>query len=140
MVMVKPQRWQRWTTPSSMLFACMATRQTGQVFGGLGLYDWLKAGARYHSQPVWVNTDVYVVREPSIKTRRRPRRTGPWGRTGEGPFEMKKAANDGGRCNLFSPKRKPSRQETAFVAERDLLLAISKIQNVGRSKSRGTTL
>ena len=55
-------------------------------------------------------------------------------------FEMEKATNHGGPCNLFSPKRQFIRQETAFVEERDLLLVISKIQNVGRSKSRGTTL
>jgi hypothetical protein len=33
-----------------------------------------------------------------------------------------------------------SKQETAFVAERDLLPVITKIQSVGRSKSWGTTL
>jgi hypothetical protein len=55
-------------------------------------------------------------------------------------FDTNKAADGGGPCNLISPKRDRSRQETAFVAERDLLLVISKIQNVGRSKSRGTTL
>jgi hypothetical protein len=50
---------------------------------------------------------------------------------------MKEAANHGGRCNLFSPKRQFIRQETVVRKDRDLLLVISKIQNVGRSKSRG---
>src|ERR1019366_9947660 len=36
MVMLKPQRWQRWTTLFSVLVACIATWQTGQVFGGFG--------------------------------------------------------------------------------------------------------
>ena len=40
----------------------------------------------------------------------------------------------------FSPKTQFIRQETAFVEERDLQLIISKIQNVGRSKSRGNDL
>jgi hypothetical protein len=36
MVMVRPQRWHRWTTVSPVLVACIATEQTGQTFGGFG--------------------------------------------------------------------------------------------------------
>ena len=36
MVTVKPQRWQLWIVPASTTLACIATRQMGHGFGGLG--------------------------------------------------------------------------------------------------------
>jgi hypothetical protein len=50
MVMTKPQHWQQWVTPLSVLVACMATSQTGQGFGGFG--RWFMKSKDTASEPL----------------------------------------------------------------------------------------
>jgi hypothetical protein len=68
MVIVRSHRSQRWMMPSSSLVACIATWQTGQSFGGVGLGGWFTRAVTEYYLPLSANPDVYLVHRPSIQT------------------------------------------------------------------------